>query len=149
MRHLTHQRGAVVVEMAIVLIPLLILAFGVTEYGRAMYQYNMIAKSVRDSARHLSQYAPGDATRIAEAKCLAVYGNVDCTLPALASGLTTSQVYVLDRSTDATYSLQSTGRGSVNLVAVEVRGFTFISVAPAFVPNFEFDTIYSTMTQVL
>lgn len=143
------QSGAVVVELALFLMPLLVLAFGITEFGRAMYQYNAIAKGVRDSARHLSQYAPGDTTRIGEAKCLAVYGNLDCSGTALVPGMSESLVVVRDRTSDASYNLQSTGRGTLNLVGVEVAGFQFESAAPFFVPNITFKPIHATMLQVL
>lgn len=149
----THnkQAGAVIVEFALLLTPLLILAFGITEFGRAMYQYNAIAKSVRDSARHLSQYAPGDADRKNEARALVVCGKLVCGAndKPLVPGMTTSLVSISDRLSDPDYNLQSTGRGTVNLVRVEVNGFTFQSMAPAFVPNVRFEPIHVTMMQVL
>lgn len=54
-RTLKTQRGVAAVEFGILLIPLVLLAFGITEYGRAMYQYNALGKSVRSAARYLSQ----------------------------------------------------------------------------------------------
>lgn len=150
MNPLRNQQGAVLVELALLLGPLLILAFGITEYGRAMYQYNAIAKAVRDSVRHLSQFAPGDAVRIGEAQSLVLCGWTDCAGKApLVPGLTLDHVQVADRTTNAAYNLQPTGRGTVNLVRVEVNGFEFRSVAPAFVPDFEFAPIHATMMQVL
>lgn len=154
MIRLMKQRGSVTVELALLLIPLIVLAFGVTEYGRAIYQYNTITKGVRDGVRHLSQYAPGDIARIAEAKCLAVYGKTNCSSSdtPLIPGLSTNNVTVRDRSvpTDAPgYNLQETGRGTVNLVAVEVNGYAFTSLVPFVVPNFTFGSIRATMLQVL
>lgn len=149
----TKQRGAVLVELALLLAPLLILAFGVTEFGRAVYQYNAIAKAVRDSARHLSQYAPGDAVRIGEAQDLVFCGKIGCgSAQALVPGLTRDKVRVFDRTSPIAnnpYNLQPTSRGTVNLVRVEVNGFVFRSAAPAFVPDIPFDTIRVTMVQVL
>lgn len=147
------QRGAVLVELALLLGPLLILAFGITEFGRAVYQYNAIAKAVRDSARYLSQFAPGDAVRIAEAQSLVFCGSIDCNQRApLVPGLTRDNVHIFDRTSQIVnnpYNLQSTGRGTVNLVRVEVDGFEFRSMAPAFVPDIRFDPIHATMMQVL
>lgn len=147
------QRGAVVVELALLLLPLLLLTFGVTEFGRAMYQYNAIAKAVRDSARHLSQYAPGDPVRIGEAQDLVFCGKIGCgSEPPLVPGLTRDKVRVYDRTSPIAgnpYNLQSTGRGTVNLVRVAVVGFRFTSMAPAFVPSITFDPIHATMVQVL
>lgn len=153
MRTPRHQGGAVLVELALLLGPLLVLAFGITEFGRAMYQYNAIAKAVRDSARHLSQYAPGDLEKIQEARDLVYCGKIGCaSQQPLVPGLTPSHVRVFDRTSDIPnnpYNLQSTGRGTVNLVRVEVEGFEFKSIAPAFVPDIEFDPIHATMVQVL
>jgi Flp pilus assembly protein TadG len=134
----------------------LILAFGITEFGRAMYQYNAIAKAVRDSARHLSQYAPGDGARIAEAQALVYCGWIDCSQKEpLVPGLTLDKVHVYDRTSVFPnnaynpYNLQPTGRGTINLVRVQVDGFQFESMAPAFVPDIQFDSIHATMVQVL
>lgn len=142
------QKGFMAVEMALLMILLLPLILGVTEYGRAIYQYNAIAKGVRDGARHLSQYAPNDPARTAEAKCLAVFGTLDCSAAALVAGLTTGLVTVRDRSTDAAYKLQNTGRGAINLVEVSVDGYVFNSLAPFFVPHITFAPISATMVQV-
>lgn len=147
---ISRHRGGVLVEFALLLGPLLILAFGITEFGRAMYQYNAIAKAVRDSARHLSQFAPGDPTRIAEAQSLVYCGWIDCTgRYPIVRGITREHVRIFDRTSSPDYNLQSTGRGTVNLVRVVVEGFEFKSVAPAFVPDFTFDPIHATMVQVL
>jgi Flp pilus assembly protein TadG len=145
------QAGSVIVEFALLLTPLLILAFGITEFGRAMYQYNAIAKSVRDSARYLSQYAPGDDLRKNEARALVLCGKLACGPDdkSLVPGLTTSHVSISDRLSNANYNQQSTGRGTLNLVRVEVSGFSFKSMAPAFVPNVTFAPIHVTMMQVL
>ncbi len=141
------QQGSATVEFAILLIPLILLAFGVTEYGRAIYQYNAIAKNVRTSARYLSQYAPGDTVRIAEAKCLVVYGSTTCGTSTLVPGLTTADVEIRDRTTTPSYNPQSTGRGFVNLVSVGVNGYVFTSLLPSIVPNLTFGTIQTTLVQ--
>lgn len=84
------QNGVAMVEFALVLPLLLILTFIVTEYSRALYQYNTLTKSVRDAARYLSTQNPG--TKITEAKNLVVFGNLAGTGTPLAFGLTTAQV---------------------------------------------------------
>ena len=43
------QNGAALVEYALVLPLLLLVTFVVTEYSRALYQYNILTKSVRDA----------------------------------------------------------------------------------------------------
>lgn len=149
MRSAKTQSGAVLVELALLLIPLLILVFGITEFGRAVYQYNALAKGVRDGARFLSQYAPGDADRNLEARSLVVCGRTACGADSpLVPGMKLDYVRVLDRVSDPdNFDLQPTGRGTVNLVRVEVSGFTFRSLAPAFVPDQAFGPIQATMVQ--
>ena len=88
MKH--RQHGVAVVEFALVLPFLLLLAFITTEYGRALYQYNTITKSVRDAVRFLSIQDPGTMTT--EAKNLVVYGSVTNTGAPLAFGLSIDQV---------------------------------------------------------
>lgn len=115
------SRGAVAVEMAILLIPLLVLVFGIAEFGRAISQYNTLVKSVRDSARFVSQSGK-DAPGVSEdAKCLAVYGNTDCPgdyLP-LVNGLSEDMVSI-------NYSTATTILDTpIDLVSVTITGFSF------------------------
>lgn len=117
------MRGAVAVEFALLLIPLMLLAFGIAEYGRALYQYNTLVKTVRDAARLLSHHNPADpisyAVVLDEARCLAVHGNTSCSGPALAPGLTTGMVTI-------TSSTTTTAAGtSVTLVEVRISGYVF------------------------
>ena len=88
------MRGAATVEFAFLLIPLLLLGFGGAEYGRALYQYNTLVKSVRDSARYLAQYPDPTSPNypLTAAKNLAVYGDITNTGNPLVPGLTTSMV---------------------------------------------------------
>lgn len=152
MRTIKNQSGVAAVEMALLLGPLLLLALGVTELGRAVYQYNTLTKAVRDGARYLSQYEPGNAARADAARSLVVCGATVCgsgTAP-LVPGMSIAYVQVRDRLSDpGLYNLQSTGRGTLNLVRVEVSGFTFRSLVPSFIPDLPFSPIQTTMVQVL
>jgi len=112
----TRQNGVALVEFALVLPLLLVLSFIVTEYSRALYQYNTITKSVRDSARYLSIQTPG--TKKTEAKNLVVYGSLSNTNAPLAIGLNLSQV------PDPTWQLAGTSP-VINTVTVKVTGYTF------------------------
>jgi Flp pilus assembly protein TadG len=143
-----RQRGVVAVEFALLLIPLVVLAFGITEYGRALYQYNALGKAVRGAVRHLSEEAPGDSTQITAATCLAVYAAADCSGTPVVPGLNTSMVSVCDMSNcPSTHANQSTGPSSVNLVTVTISGFPFVSLVPALMPNITFGPISATMRQ--
>lgn len=150
-------RGAVAVEFALLLIPLLIMIVGVAEYGRALFQYNTITKSVRDSVRYLSQQNPHDADYpLQAARCMTVFGNINCAGDPLVPGLTVDMVRVCN-PVDATacpgwaYSAVGTGFGSVNLVEVKVVGYQFETFLPL-VPGaglIAFSDIHMTMRQVL
>jgi hypothetical protein len=66
-RHFTRrpsgfrQGGAALVELAIVLPILLILAFGFTEFGRLLYQQNQLTKQVTTGARFLARVYDDEA----------------------------------------------------------------------------------------
>jgi Flp pilus assembly protein TadG len=111
----TRQKGAAVLEFALILPLLLLLTFITTEFGRAMYQYNAVAKSVRDAVRYLSMQTPG--SHLTEAKNLVVYGNVGGTGSPLAPALAVPMVSA---------SWQATGSNPViNTVTVTVSGYAF------------------------
>lgn len=145
----SRQRGVAAVELAVLLTPLVLMLFGATELGRAVYTYNVLDKTVRDAARHLSQHAAGDTTIAAEATCLAVYGTTDCTGTVVATGLTKSMVTVCDATQvspcTTTYANQATGSGSVNLVSVTITGYAFKSLAAFVIPNISFKPVSVTM----
>lgn len=113
----TRQKGTAIVEFALILPLLLLLTFVTTEFGRAMFQYNTITKSVRDAARYLSLQTPG--THITEAKNLVVYGNVAGTGTPLALGLTAANVLTPTWQTAGSNPL-------INTVQVTVSGYKFI-----------------------
>ncbi|HEU4924296.1 MAG TPA: TadE family protein, partial [Burkholderiales bacterium] len=47
----TKQQGLALIELGIILALLVAITFGITEFGRAIYQYNTLAKAARDGAR--------------------------------------------------------------------------------------------------
>jgi Flp pilus assembly protein TadG len=147
-RHLqrSRMRGAAAVELALLLMPLVVMIFGTTELGRAIYTYNTLDKTVRDAARHLSQHGPGDATVAAEARCLAVTGTTDCSGAPVAPGLTTAMVTICDATLcPATHKNQLTGLGSVNLVTAGIASYPFTSVVTLVVPSMNFNAISTTL----
>jgi Flp pilus assembly protein TadG len=155
-----HQRGVAIVELAIALFGLVTITFGITEFGRAIYQYNTLAKAARDAARYLSTKAPTDADAKAAAKCLAVfgkpfYGDPTCggSATPLAPGLTPAMVSICDAvACPTTHSAQGTGP-VMNLVTLTIGGanapYTFNSVVSFVVPDIPFGAISVTMRQVL
>ena len=113
------QKGVAIVEFALILPFLLLLTFITTEFGRAIWEYNTLAKSVRDGARYLSTQPPG--TKITEARNLMVYGNMAGSGTPLAIGLTTSNVPA------PTWQLAGTAP-VINTVTVRISGYTFNSM---------------------
>lgn len=136
-------KGVAAVELAILLIPLVIMAFGMTELGRAFYNYNTLLKSTRDAARHLSMQPPGQGEAVA--RCLAVSGRAlsSCTgADALAPGLTPDMV-------DFSYDVLPMGgsMGSVSVVQVTIQGYPFHSLVPLVVSEMAFGPLSTTMRQ--
>jgi len=147
-----RQMGVAIVEFALVLPFLLLLTFITTEFGRAIWQYNTLTKSVRDSARYLSIQTPGDLVAIEKARNLTVYGkpvltaNLNGTEKPLAIGLSTSNV--------PAPTWQTAGSGPViNTVTIRITGYTFNSMfATAFGVPFgaiTFSDITATMRSYL
>jgi len=146
------QRGVATIEFSLLVVPLLLMLFGVTEYGRAIYQYNTLVKSVREATRYLSTVSAG--TRYGEAKCLAVYGTTNCTGRQLAPGLTTDMVTIQDRTNATDHASQETGSGTVDLVTVTISGYQFRSLVnfplgevTIGAPNITYHSIHNTMRQ--
>ena len=113
-----NQRGVAIVEFALVVPLLLILTFITTEFGRAVYQYNTLAKSGRDAARYLSIQTPG--THQSEAANLVVYGKLPVTDTdrPLAVGLNLSHVAAPVWSTAGSTP-------TINTVTVGISNYTF------------------------
>jgi len=140
-------RGVAAVELAFTMIPLLVLTFGVTEYGRAIYTYNTIDKASRDAVRYLTAPTPGSPDPNADARNMVVYGNAQGTGSPLAPGLTTAMVNICDATAcPATHAAVPTGSGTVNLVTVSISGYVYNSIVTYVAPaTMNFNDISATM----
>jgi hypothetical protein len=150
-----RQHGVALIELGISLALLVTITFGITEFGRAIYQYNTLAKAARDGARFLSVRDPSSPTAITEARCIVVHGDPSCTAPPLVPGLAVSMVsicHAMDPACAATHQAQGASP-VINLVTVTIGGanapFTFQSLFSFVVPNIQFGAISATMRQVL
>jgi hypothetical protein len=150
------QRGVAAVEFGILIIPLTLMLFGLSEYGRAIYQYNTLVKATRDATRYLTTVAPGNG--LVEAECLVRYGNTTCSGAVLVPGLGKEdpvEIVICDAtSCTATHSLVPTGSGAVNLVTVIISGYQFQSLinfplGGLSVGDITFGDISNTMRQAL
>ena len=115
------QTGVALVEFALILPLLLILTFVTTEYSRALFQYNILTKSVRDAARYLSVYDSTDTLKHVIAKNLVVYGKPSVTESdsPLVIGLSTSLV------PDPVWQEAGTTAPVINTVTIRITGYVF------------------------
>ena len=124
-----RQTGVAMIELAIVLPLLLAICFAITEFGRAIYTYNTIAKSARDAARYLSTQASGSG--YSTARNLVVYGNPAGTGTPLVPGLNSSnmgsKIAICDASTCAA-NLNQGSNPTINTVTVTITGYQFTPV---------------------
>ncbi len=113
------QRGVAAVEFCIVVPLCLFLFLAVSEFGRAILQYNTLTKAVRDGVRYVADNAMVGQSQIvdltgpviAEASNLVAYGNVGATGPTLLPGLAPGNVTITNEgsgviSLTATYGYQ-------------------------------------------
>jgi Flp pilus assembly protein TadG len=136
-RKFKTARGVAAVEftllIAFVFAPLVL---GTIEVGRVLYQYNSVAKSVRDSARYISLYSatgPGYAAKVTIAKCLAAFGNTGCTGNPIAPGLTAAKVFIGTDGSGTPLSAGSAGTVVLKLITVRVSGYQLSYVTKIFV----------------
>ena len=120
-----RQRGAALIELALITPLLLLLTLITTEFGRAMYEYNTVVKATRDAVRYLSVQTPG--THITEARNLMVYGNIAGTGTPLAPGLSLANV-----PAGSCCTWQSVGANPlISTVTVRITSYTFHSLFPS------------------
>ena len=113
----SRQRGTAIIEFALSVPLLVLLSIMVVEMGRALYQYNALAKSVRDAARYLSMQLPN--TQVAQAKNLVVFGTPDGTGTPLVPGLD-----IASHVPDPTW--QTAGADPlINTVTIQVTNYSF------------------------
>jgi Flp pilus assembly protein TadG len=100
----SRARGIAVVEFVICAPFLLLLMLAATEVGRAFIHYATLTYSVRQGARYVSEHSINGttgvvsltATTIAEARNLAVYGNVLGTGSPKLPNYQTSQLQIVN-----------------------------------------------------
>lgn len=140
-------RGVAAVELAITIIPLLMLAFGVSEFGRMMFTFNALDKSVRDATRFMTAPPPTSVNPFADAANIAVFGNAAGTGTPLAPGLTTGMIDICDPTAcPGTHNNQPTGSGPIDLVSVSINGYVYTSIVTYVAPaTLAFNNISVTM----
>lgn len=156
------ERGAALIELAILLPVLLLLGLATIEFALALRAYTTLVSQAETAARLLSTRTPGDGHDAA--RCLAATGlmsSLPCTGTPVLPGLSASLVSVADGSTAAaTHRAQmtsaSTGGVAVNLVTVTITGYAHpLTIGSVFngltgtETSLAFDPISVTMRQQL
>jgi Flp pilus assembly protein TadG len=123
-----RQRGTTTVEFAIIGTVLMVVVFGVIEFGRALFVINMLTEATRRGARMAAVCPVGDP----KPAQVAVFANGG-TNSSLVAGLTTAniQVQYLDTS-GAVIAGPGTAAGfnSIRYVRVSIVGFTQTLLIP-------------------
>lgn len=157
------QTGVAVVELAFVIIPMLMLCLGITELGRALYQYDGVVKAARGAARYLTQQNLNDAgsynAAVAIAASMAVCGKPPPAPNASYAPCGASDARLVpgfDDESQVRVSLHpsvATGAGNVSLVTVTIgdsgsKAVKFKSMLPipgSWLDNFSFAPVAITM----
>ncbi|CAI8877691.1 TadE/TadG family type IV pilus assembly protein [Pseudomonas sp. IT-P4] len=103
-----RQQGLAMVEFTLIMPVLLLLLLGFGEFGRMLYQYNLLLQASRDADRFVASQAwdstlgavAMSSTLLTQTKNVAVYGVPANTGTAVVSGLTTGNVVVAAVGTD-------------------------------------------------
>ncbi|WP_414929054.1 TadE/TadG family type IV pilus assembly protein [Pseudomonas sp. IT-P74] len=107
-KHRQRQQGLAMVEFTLIMPVLLLLLLGFGEFGRMLYQYNLLLQASRDADRFVASQAWDSTlgavslsnTLLTQTKNVAVYGVPANTGTAVVSGLTTGNVVVAAVGTD-------------------------------------------------
>ncbi|OIR17584.1 TadE-like protein [mine drainage metagenome] len=136
-----RHRGAVAVEFALLLIPLLMIVTGIIEFGRAFWYYDALAKSTRDAARFLSNNRVSttvaiDAALKDEAKTLVVSAASQAQVPSFSAS-------DVDVSCDPNCDAPTYVTVSINAYPMTIGGWI-----PVFIPSggTSWDTTFSPYT---
>ena len=144
------QVGLAAIEFALVLPSLLILAFGVIDFGRVLFQYDTLTKSTRDATRYLASVVRPPAaafatdvtytTAVNNATNLALCGTIAaCSNNELVSGLTAFDNIKID------YPLKA---GDITYVRIRVENYSTSFVTNVLGVSKNLGTISVTMRQI-
>lgn len=148
-------RGAAAVELALLIVPFMLMTLAAIEFARIVFTYNQLVKVTRDAARFLSGFDPSAGADYPVGIAVSRVHKPNGTDPA-APDLAPSMIEVCDRVDSSacpteTFANVPTGYGSVNLVKVQISGYVYRPIFPlgGLFPPINFDTIGTTMRQVL
>jgi Flp pilus assembly protein TadG len=137
LRVLHDQSGSALVEFTVIAPFLLTLVLGIAEFGRFLYQYQMVLEGLRDAGRYLARLDANDATNQGNAANLATTGTIDGSGDARVDGWEAGDIGFSITDIDNTAGLY---RGSAEIEVVEVTT-TFDYADVGFLSALGFDPI--------
>jgi len=104
---------------------LLLVVFGITEFGRAYYQYNTLSKAIRNGARYMSSHTYS-STNITNAQNMVVYGQTAGSGSPVLPGLSTAMIGVTPIGGTGPYDEINPPQS----ITVSVNNYPFNSLVP-------------------
>src|SRR5687767_5263249 len=111
------EAGAAMVEFSLLAPFMLTLALGMFEFGRFLYQYQLVVEGLRDAGRYIARLDPTLEGSKSAAKNLAVTGTIDGTGDERVAGWTADDIEI-DEPTLADESTTNY-RGTPYVVRIE------------------------------
>jgi hypothetical protein len=129
--------GAALIEFTILAPLLLSLVLGIAEFGRFLYQYQMVVEGLRDAGRYLARLDANDATNQDNAANLATTGTIDGSGEPRVDGWEAGDVGFSVTNVDNTAGIY---RGGAEIEVIEVTT-TFDYADVGFLSALGFDAI--------
>jgi Flp pilus assembly protein TadG len=136
-RMLRDQSGSALIEFTIMAPLLLSLVLGISEFGRFLYQYQMVLEGLRDAGRYLARLDANDATNQSNAANLATTGTIDGSGDPRVDGWEAGDIDFAVADVDNT---AGTYRGPAEIEVIEVTT-TFDYADVGFLSALGFDPI--------
>jgi len=136
-RMLRDQGGAALIEFTIIAPLLLSLVLGIAEFGRFLYQYQMVVEGLRDAGRYLARLDANNATNQGNAANLATTGTIDGSGEPRVDGCVAGDVAFSVTDVDNTAGIY---RGGAEIEVIEVTT-TFDYADVGFLSALGFDPI--------
>ena len=134
---LQGQDGAALIEFTLLAPLLFSLVFGMAEFGRFLYQYQMVIEGLRDAGRYLARLDANDATNQSNAANLATTGTIDGSGDPRVDGWEAGDINFAVTDIDNT---AGTYRGGAEIEVIEVTT-TFDYADVGFLSALGFDAI--------